>query len=371
MTMRRWLPLAVLCMVVGSGIALATWYDDYEAGIKAVRAGQWSAVIQKMTSAINQKGKENNKERAYGTLFENYHPFYYRAVAYLNTGQYDKAIADLDKSSGPGEEDLGSIENLHGRAQLKLDQRSPAASPEPGPTPTQTQPAQPPPVQTRPPVVPPAVTTQPAAPAPSVPALDPAARQRADAAIAKANQRLKAAQGRHATEAPSYRQATQNLADANLRRASAKTTDEFNQIAALAENAAVFADSSQTQIAAVPAPVPRAGAPKPAAATDIVLDDAKKRVRHALEQYFNGDFDTAATELDKLANGDMKSNGMVWAFLGASQYSIYAFEADPQYRDAARRSFARARQLRPSLARTGLPDRYFSRRIRNFFKTQL
>ena len=202
-----------------------------------------------------------------------------------------------------------------------------------------------------------------------MPALDPAARQRADAAVSKARQHINAALARHASESSAYKQAAQSLADANLRRATAKTTDEFNQISALAENAAVDADSAQGQVAATPAAPPRAGTPKPAAATEVVLGDAKKRVRHALEQYFDGDFDTAATELDKLAHGDMKTNGMVWAFLGASQYSIYAFEADPQYREAARHSFTRARQLRPSLAKTGLPERYFSKRIRNFFKT--
>jgi hypothetical protein len=362
MIWRRPLLVAVFCMIAGSGVAMALWYDDYEAGIKAVRAGQWATAIQKMTSAISVKGKENNKERAYGTLFENYHPFYYRAVAYLNTGQYDKAISDLDKATGPGEEDMGSIENLHQRAQLKLDQRATSE-----PAPSQPAPAQPPPVQSRPIPVPPPAATQTVAPAPSAPALDPAARQRAEAAIARARQRIQAAQSRHATESSAYRQAAQSLADANLRRATARTTDEFSQIAALAENAAVFADSAQAQAAATPA-LPAAGTPKPAAATEAVLGDAKKRVRHALEQYFSGEFEQAATELDKLAHGDMKTNGMVWAFLGASQYSIYAFEGDPQYREAATHSFVRARQLRPALAKNGLPERYFSKRIRNFFK---
>jgi tetratricopeptide (TPR) repeat protein len=360
MIRKRPLLVAVFCMIAGSGVAMALWYDDYEAGIRAVRSGQWATAIQKMTSAISVKGKENNKERAYGTLFENYHPYYYRAVAYLNTGQYDKAIADLDKAAGPGEEDMGSIENLHQRAQLKLDQH---VAPEP--VPSQPAPSQPPPVQSHPAPVLPPVATQTVAPTPSAPALDPAARQRADAAIARARQRIQAAQSRHATESPSYRQAAQSLADANLRRATARTTDEFSQIAAVAENATVFADSAQA--AATPAP-PAVGTLKPAAATEAVFGDAKKRVRHALEQYFDGEFEEAATELDKLAQGDMKTNGMVWAFLGASQYSIYAFEGDPQYREAATHSFVRARQLRPALSKNGLPERYFSKRIRNFFK---
>src|ERR1041385_806426 len=75
--------------------AFASWYDDYDAGLDAVRKGQWQTVIAKMTAAISGNAKENDKARTYGAIFINYHPYYYRAVAHLNLGHYEQAVADL------------------------------------------------------------------------------------------------------------------------------------------------------------------------------------------------------------------------------------------------------------------------------------
>src|SRR5262249_38594034 len=90
--------------------AMASWYDDYDAGMNAVRKGQWSVAIQKMTAAIAGNSKENDKARTYGAIFISYHPYYYRGIAYYNTGKYEQAIADLERAEGIGEENLGSIE---------------------------------------------------------------------------------------------------------------------------------------------------------------------------------------------------------------------------------------------------------------------
>ena len=107
--MTRKLAVALLAVSLTAGVAMAAeWYDNYDEGIAAVRKGQWQTVVQKMSAAIGAKSQENDKLRAYGTLFYNYHPYYYRAVAYLNLGQYEKAITDLQQTSGPGEENLGS-----------------------------------------------------------------------------------------------------------------------------------------------------------------------------------------------------------------------------------------------------------------------
>ena len=81
-----------------------------------------------MTAAINGNPKENDKARTYGAIFINYHPYYYRGVAYLNTGKYEQAISDFEKASGPGEENLGSIETLMSRAKGKLAQASAPAA---------------------------------------------------------------------------------------------------------------------------------------------------------------------------------------------------------------------------------------------------
>lgn len=352
MRLERLLLLGLLCCLMSAGAAYATWYDDYEAGMRAIQGGNWQVAVQKLSAAIAQKPKENNKERAYGTLFYNYHPYYYRAVAYINLGQYKKAIDDLDTATGPGEIDLGSIENLHQRAQLKIDQ------------------SEQPPTQTAPPVsrpVPPPVTPPVTASTPAAPSVDPTLRQRVENALASARQKIDAAKARRAAGSPQFNEAVQTLGNANVRRATAKTNDDFAQVEALAQNAGLQADAAMPPAAAGAPAAPPIAQSRSGAATEAVLGDVQKRVRHALEQYFNGEFEKAASEFDQLTRGELARNGLIWAFLGASQYSIYAFEADPQYRDAARASFEKARLLRPSL-RSGLPDRYFSRRIRTFFK---
>src|SRR5437764_3645382 len=119
-----------LDLLLAASAAFASWYDDYDDGLKAARNGQWSAVIQKMTAAINGNSKENDKARTYGAIFINYHPYYYRGIAYLNTGKYEQAVSDLEKATGVGEENLGSIETVMGRAKAKL---AAAQTPEPQP----------------------------------------------------------------------------------------------------------------------------------------------------------------------------------------------------------------------------------------------
>src|SRR5437867_3657071 len=156
--------VAVIVLFISTA-AMASWYDDYEAGVNAASAGKWQVVIQKMSAAIAAQPKENDKARAYGTIFINYHPYYYRGVAYLNTGKYEQAIADLERAEGIGPENLGSIEINVGRAKSKL---AAASTPEPQP---------PAPPQPRP-VVPAPQPVQPAAPA-----IDPALRQQAASAL--------------------------------------------------------------------------------------------------------------------------------------------------------------------------------------------
>src|ERR1700737_3936322 len=101
---------------LAAGAALASWYDDYEAGTSAAQKGQWAVAIQKMNAAIAGNPKEGDKTRTYGAIFINYHPYYYRGVAYLNTGKFEQAIADFEKTSGPGDTDLGPLESLMPRA---------------------------------------------------------------------------------------------------------------------------------------------------------------------------------------------------------------------------------------------------------------
>ena len=326
--------------------AFASWYDDYDAGLDAVRKGQWQTVIQKMTAAINGNPKENDKARTYGAIFINYHPYYYRAAANLNLGRYEQAVSDFEKTSGPGPEDLGSIDTLMQKAKTKL-----AAASTPTPEP---QPPRPTPVP-----VPVPVPVQPAAPS-----IDPALRQQVTGEINNARGRMAAAQQRKATAAPQFAQATQALADANTRNATARSNDDLRGALASAQNAALLFDAAAAP-AAVATNTPPPPPSRPTTASTLVLGDAAKRVRSALQFYFNGDFEDAERAFKSLSV-DMPTNGWIYAFLGASQYSVYAFETDPNYKSAAMESFRMARRY--GKFRNGLPQKYFSRRIRKAFE---
>src|SRR5512140_1075604 len=141
----RHLSVAVLTFLLAAGVALAgSWYDDYDDGTNAAKKGNWAVVVQKMTAALSVRSKENDKERTYGAIFINYHPYYYRGVAYLNLGKYEQAISDLEKTTGRGEDDFGPIEMLMQRAKTKL---AAASTPEPAPAVAQQPAARPVPAQ--------------------------------------------------------------------------------------------------------------------------------------------------------------------------------------------------------------------------------
>jgi tetratricopeptide (TPR) repeat protein len=345
--------IAVLLFAASLGVAQASWYDDYDDGITAARKGQWSTVVQKMTAAINGNRNENDRTRTYGAIFINYHPYYYRAAAYLNLGKYEQAISDFEKTSGAGEVDLGSIDTLMQRAKSKLAAANAPepVTPPPAPVP-QPQPRVPPPA--------PAPAPVPLPVQPSGPTIDPAVRLRAQTAVDNAKRRLAAAaQQRRATGSPQYTQALQGVTQANTQLAAARTNDDLNRVAAVAENAGMLADSS-----AAPAQVAAAPPPRQVSAANAILADYQPQLRRALQSYFAGEFEDAARDFEQLSQ-TLPTNGWVWAFLGASQYSRYAFEADEQYKSKAEAAFKKAKALR--FRNSGLPEKYFSRKIRKFF----
>lgn len=338
-----------LALLLVASAALASWYDDYDKGIIAAHKGDWKAVIQSMTAAINAHPNEGNKERTYGMGYSNYHPYYYRGYAYLKTGKYDQAIADFEKTAGPGEENLGPLETLMQSAKSKLEAMN---TPEP-------QPVQPQPVRPAPVPVPVPAPVQPAAPV-----IDPAIRQQAAAAISQAKARITAAQQRKAGNTTQYNQAMQALTDAINRSTTPRSNDDLNTAIALANNAVTYADLAPAPGA--PTPKPTIIPTRPTQASALVLADSSKRVRDALESYFRGDFDEASTKFQRLSS-EMPANGWIWAFLGASQYSQYAFEADKSYEREAMESFRKAKNLRKWNG--GLPQRYFSKKIRKVFES--
>ncbi|MEO8378384.1 MAG: hypothetical protein ABI779_01850 [Acidobacteriota bacterium] len=338
----------VLFSLAVASNAHASWYDDYDQGVAAARSGNWSAVVSKMTSAIKGSPNENNKARTYGAIFINYHPYYYRGIGYLNTGKYEQAIADLERTSGPGEVDLGPIGTHLERAKRQL-----AAASEPAPEPIRPDP--------RPEPVRPVVTP----PVPTAPQMDPNLRARASAALTAAKNKLQQAQGRRASTSPQYTQAMSLFSDATSRSSAARSNDDLNAVLSMAENVGDLADLAMPPAAPAPA-LPNQGT-RPAIVTQTVLSDYERQLRFALENYFNGEFEDASRQFSELTR-KLPDNGWIWAFLGASQYSQYAFEADDRYRQKALQSFNKAKRLRNW--KGGLPEKYFSRRIRRAFQGQ-
>jgi tetratricopeptide (TPR) repeat protein len=346
--MRKFVVVSIAVMMSATA-ALASWYDDYDAGLNAIRKGQWQAAIKSMSDAIKAKPQESDKARTYGTQFINYHPYYYRGVAYLNTGDYAKAITDLEAATGIGEENVGPIEQLVQRAKSKLTQ---ANTPEPQPPAPQPAAPQPKPVVPVP------------APQPAAPTINPALRQSAMSAVGEADQARTKAQSRAGGPAsPNFSQGMTQLVDARTKASTAKSDDDLNAAIAAAGNAKMFFDSAGgTAVATAPTPQPLT---KATAATSAAVGNLAQRVHHALELYFAGDFENAEAQF-RVLSSEMPKNGWIYAFLGASQYSMYAFEADENYKTKAIQSFKKAKQLH--FKNGELPQQYFSRRIRKAFR---
>jgi tetratricopeptide (TPR) repeat protein len=353
MTRTRTLTIALIALFAAT-TAFASWYDDYEAGIAAVRKGQWQVVVQKMSAAIKGNPKEGDNTRTYGAIFINYHPYYYRGIAHMNLGQYEQAVSDFEKTSGPGEENQGPLEVLMQRAKTKLAEASAPPAPEPQPQPQ------------RPPAPVPVPVPVPLPVQPAAPVIDAALRQQVTNEINSARGRMSAAQQRKASGAPQFAQATQALADANTRSATAKSNDELRVALASAQNAGLLFDAAPAP-GAPPPPVvaTQTAASRPTAASSLVLGDTTRRVRQALQSYFNGDFEEASRAFEELSAA-LPNNGWIYAFLGASQYSVYAFEIDESYKTKAVASFKQAKRY--GKFKNGLPDKYFSRRIRRAFE---
>ena len=348
MRLTRTFTIGVVGLMLATA-AVASWYDDYDAGITAAQKGQWSVVIQKMTAAINGHPKESDHERTYGNIFITYHPYYYRGVAYLNGGKYEQAISDFERTSGAGETDLGPLGDLMRRAKSKLESTN---TPEPQPQPVIPPPRTPVPVPVPAPV-------QPAAPS-----IDPVLRQQAAAAINQAKAKLTAAQKRNANNTPQYAEATRLLTEALTRSANPRSNDDLTNAINAAGSAGQIADIASTPGA--PIPQPTMTATRPAQASAAVLADSSRHVRDALESYFRGEFDDASMKFKTLSQ-EMPKNAWIWAFLGASQYSQWAFEADESYKRDALESFRHAKKLKSWSG--GLSSKYFSKRIRKAFET--
>lgn len=334
----RILAVVLLILLVAPAVHAKSYFDSYSDGLKAASSRDWNTVVSKMTEAIKGNGKEG-RVRPYGTIFEEYHPYYYRGIAYVELGRYEEGLADLKKTTGPGKVQIGDVSSYINRAESKLAQ---------GTTP-------PPVTDTRPPV-----DTRPTA--------DPAIaqnRSRADQLVREAQRARDQARGARAETfaAAQFAQGSRFLEGASDKRITASTADEWRAVADEADKAqrAFIASFERAREQSATTTTITSSA------TEEVLEAAgRNEVRKALELYFGGEFDRSASAFQRLANSSHKGNHMVWAFLGASRYYSYYLKgsSDSSQLSAATDAFRRARRIKPDMQ---LSSKYFAPRIRNFY----
>jgi tetratricopeptide (TPR) repeat protein len=346
--LRLLFPLLFLLLVAVP--ARADWAKDYEDGMKAASAGDWSTVVSKMTAAISAKPAENSNAHTYGTIFIKYHPYYYRGIAYFNLGKLDEAIADLRRATGEGKVKIGSADSFLSRAETQLAaQKQPAA-----PQVAQQQP-QAPPAQTR----------------PTTPAVDPnlgPARNSARESIAAAERKMNEAQKARATTIPEFARAQELLVDARTKATQADTASDWSAVATMADRAVSTFELAVTksQIAAAAPQTKTPTAPLTAAATEDTLAAKRTEVRRAVQAYFSGEFQESVRAFDRLASRE-RDNALLWAFLGASHYYNWYLggQRDDRERAAAIDAFKSARRNSRNLR---LDERYFPSRVREFYQ---
>lgn len=341
---RRSAVIFVFTLLLSSAAFAKNYFDAYQDGLKAAANRDWNTVVQKMTEAIAGNAKEG-KVRPYGTIFEEYHPYYYRGIAYFELERFDEAIADLRKATGPGKVQLGDASSYIGRAETKL---AAAKTPPPGGGGTTTT--------TTPPI-----DTRPAGPDPAI----AQNRSRADQMLRDAQRaRDEARNAKAETYAASvYSQGSRFLESAGDKRITASTADEWRAVADDADKA------QRAFVAAAQRARDEAGRTVTIteSATTEVVNAGRENIRNALELYFAGDFNGSAKAFQRLANASQKDNSMVWAFLGAARYYNYYLtgSSDATQLSQATEAFKNARKLNPSLQ---LSTKYFSPRVRNFYK---
>lgn len=345
--------LALILFVLAGPVASAKeFHESYEEGLKAARGSDWNTVIQKMTEAIAKKPGEGKKVKFYGVVFRPYFPFYYRGVAYLKLNRPAEAAADLQKATGVGELDLGSVES-------NLEKTRAGSG---GGTVTTTR------DPVVPPIVPPTNTTGPRTTTqpPVNPSIDPAIgvnRGRAESMLRDADSRQVQARAKKADSfaAKDFANGQQLLNEARRRAANAESAADWNEVAGSADRSKRAFDLA-ISTAEMQASTINTSSGK---AADEALAVTKGRLQQALDDYFTGKFQDSSRELERLTR-DQPRNAMIWAFLGASQYSVWYLsgEENPEPRREAEKSFRRALKEKPNLQ---LDSRYFSPRIRKFF----
>ena len=74
------------------------WYESYEKGVDALRAGDFDGAVRSLEGAIQARSEPGRNVRAYGMNFIDYYPYFYLGKAYQGSGNAAKARELFEQS---------------------------------------------------------------------------------------------------------------------------------------------------------------------------------------------------------------------------------------------------------------------------------
>lgn len=112
----------IVCLMVLPSTVRADqpWYFYYELALKEIKAGQYQRAINNLLKAIEMRPDPSVRARTTGIFTKKYFPYYYLALAYYQTGQYELASKTLQTSFDRGEilRDKETLKEARGLQQL-------------------------------------------------------------------------------------------------------------------------------------------------------------------------------------------------------------------------------------------------------------
>jgi tetratricopeptide (TPR) repeat protein len=150
--------VAMLAVASSTGRVVAAqgrnWSDLYATGVAAIKKQQWADAIASLTKAIAVDARSQANKHIEGTYYEDYFPFYYRGLAYMQAGDAQKAEADFQTALKTKMPDALAQDLKRREAQVEAILASPnntkasappppAVAPKPEPARTEAPPAAP------------------------------------------------------------------------------------------------------------------------------------------------------------------------------------------------------------------------------------
>jgi hypothetical protein len=97
-----WCLAFILLLGLFSAIASDLWYAEYDAGLKAIAAKDWTTAESKLKTALSLQPKQGRQVLAYGVRFIRYIPEYYLGVVRFNQGRYQDALDGFERVQKKG-----------------------------------------------------------------------------------------------------------------------------------------------------------------------------------------------------------------------------------------------------------------------------